>query len=129
MSDTQRNFLILIAIALVGLVATDAFGITASLISLVIRIGFFLAIIAALVMLYRSRSGTIALMPATPRLVLQASGLIIIVVVATGSFRIPFVPVLGWGANGGTPTIAFWTLIALGGFGLFWSWNQRTTGW
>ena len=118
MSETQRNFVILGAIAMLGLVFSGQFGVGAGIAFTVLNIAFAILIIWFLIMLYRRNSGTIALMPATPRIVLQACGIAIVGLLATLMLGVPLVP----------PTV-FWLLVFGCGFGIWWAWQQRTTRW
>ncbi len=118
MSDTQRNFLILGAIALAGVLFSGAFGTGAGIAFTVLNIAFAILIIWFVISLYQRNSGTIAQMPATPRLVLQSCGIAIVALLATMFLGIPLVP----------PAM-FWLLVFGCGFGIWWAWQQRTTKW
>jgi hypothetical protein len=125
MSDSQRNLFILVALAVVGVLFSGVFGVAAGGLSALLNIAFTIAIIWFLVISYRRHSGTIAAMPAVPRLVLQVAGATLVIVFATGSSTLLPAP-FGWSAT--NPGI-FWGLILLCAFGLWWSWQQRTSRW
>ena len=127
MSDTQRNFLIIALVALLA-VLFPVIGGGVFTLQLLLNIAFMVMIVAALVIAYRTRSGTIALMPAVPRLVLQGAGVVLLVVIITGGLPIPVEP-FGWGMRGGSSTYLFWGSIIGCAAAMFWAWGQRTTGW
>jgi hypothetical protein len=127
MSDTQRNMLILLAIAVAGVVFSGAFGIGAGYANMLLNIAFTVVIVWFLVVLYQRNSGTIAQMPVTPRLVLQAAGIALVAMLATGLLHAPFLPApFGWGL---VFPMVFWPAVLMCGFSLWWAWQQRVTRW
>jgi hypothetical protein len=131
MTESQRNFLILIAIALVGVVFSGAFGLSSAILLMLMSAAFVILTAWFIIILYQRHSGTIARMPAGPRIVLQASMIFGLIILVTGALRLPFLPfpMFGWSAAGGIYTAAFWGGIALCGFGAWWAWQQRTDRW
>ncbi|MCW2927690.1 MAG: hypothetical protein JWM86_1658 [Thermoleophilia bacterium] len=125
MTETQRNFVILIGIALIGsLFFSDQFGLGTAAAGLVLNLLFTVVTVAFLIILYRRHQSTILRMPLAPRLVLQASGVTIIVLLTAGIIAF-FVPQLGFLR---LPQV-FWPLLLLCGFGIWWAWQQRTVRW
>lgn len=120
MNETQRNFLILGAIAVLGVIYSQVFATAAFSLSLLINVLFTIAIVALLINGYRTNQSTIAGMPTVPRLVLQISGIAMLVILVTG-LPLP-VPGFGWG---GRNVIVYFGLIGLCGFGIFWGWSNR----
>lgn len=126
MTDSQRNLLILLGVAVLGVVFSGAFGVGAGAAGSLLQIAFTVVVIWFLVNLYQRNSGTIAGMPTSPRLVLQAAAAVLLLVVVTG---LPtFIPVwpFGWSNTYG---YAFWAAVFACGFGIWWAWQQRTTRW
>lgn len=123
MTETQRNFAILLAIAVVGYVAYQTFSITAATIFFVISILFMIAISFALWRLYKSREGTIALMATKWRLLLQLSAVLGYVTLVTG-LLFP-----GWASWGALFALMWFTLLGACIAGIHTAWQQRTTGW
>ncbi|MCB0878857.1 MAG: hypothetical protein KDC46_07745 [Thermoleophilia bacterium] len=127
MSDTQRNFLILGALALAGVMFSGAFGTGAGIAFLLLNAAFAVLIVWFLITLYQRNSGTIALMPATPRLVMQAASAGVLILVVTGMFHLPFLPPpFGWSAD---YPVVFWGLLLGCAFAVWWAWQQRTSRW
>lgn len=128
MTESQRNLLILVAIAAIGVAFSGAFNLGAGALATVLNVAFTVMIVAAIAIVYRRHSGTIARMPATPRLVLQASALGLGAVVVTGTFQVagllpwPF----GW-AN--AYPVPFYGAIFAFAFGIWWAWQQRVDRW
>lgn len=127
MTDSQRNFMILLAVAVAGVLFSDAFGIGAGIANLLINVAFTILIVSFAVILYRKHSGTIAGMPHVPRLVLQAAVMALVFAFATGMLHLPFLPFpFGWSS---VYPVAFWALVLSCGFAIWWSWQQRSTRW
>lgn len=127
MTDSQRNLLILVAVAVAGVVFSGAFNLGAGVASIFMNLAFTILLVWFLVILYRRHSGTIAHMAATPRLVMQVSGALLIGAVATGMLHAPFLPFpFGW--SSAYPVI-FWPLVLVCLFGMWWAWQQRTARW
>lgn len=130
MTESQRNLLILIGIAVLGVVFSGAFGLGAGAAMTFLNIAFAVVIIWFLITLYQRNSGTIAAMQPTPRLVLQASGAVLLGVLITGMINVPFLPPpFGWSNWGGSYTLIFWGTVFACGFGIWWAWQQRSTRW
>lgn len=131
MSESQRNLLILVVIAVAGALFSGAFNVGAGLLGLALNIAFTIAIAWFLVVLYRRHSGTIATMPQTPRLVMQASGVAVLFLLVAGSSLFvalaPGLP-LPFGLQARAPVV-YWSALLLCGFGIWWSWQQRTSRW
>jgi hypothetical protein len=126
-TESQRNLLILVAVAVAGVVFSGAFNVGAGLASMLLNIAFTIAIVWVLVMQYQKHSGTISRMPVMPRLVLQVAGVALIVIVATGMLHAPFLPYpFGWSS---AYPMVFWPALLLCGFGIWWGWQQRSTRW
>lgn len=127
MSDSQRNLLILVAIAIAGVVFSGAFNVGAGIAGLLLNVAFTIAIVWFLVILYQRHSGTIATMPATPRLVLQAAGIALLLILLTGFLYLPFLPPpFGWSHHA---PLVFWPALLLSAFAIWWAWQQRTSRW
>jgi len=132
MTDSQRNLLILVAIAVAGVVFSGAFGAGAYLASSLLNVTFTILMVAAVVVVYNRHSATIALMPSTPRLLLQAATVVLGLVLLTGLLQVRTAsgnlipPPFGW-ANGNA--LAFWGVVFACGFAIWWSWQQRTSRW
>ena len=128
MTDSQRNLLILVALAVVGVLFSGAFGVGAGLASMLLNLAFTVLLVWLAVSLYQRHSGTIATMPVTARLVLQVATVLLVLAFATGTLNIPFLPYppFGW-AN--VHPLPFWALILGCGFGIWWAWQQRTSRW
>lgn len=128
MTESQRNLLILVALAVVGVLFSGAFSIGAGILGVALNLAFTILIIAFLVILYRRNAGTIAAMPVTPRLVMQISGIVMAIVLFTGMLAAPFLPtsIFGWSAR---QPVLFWGLVLASGFGMWWSWQQRSNRW
>lgn len=125
MTESQRNFVILIAVVVVGsLFFSESFGLGTAIAGMLLNIAFTLAIVALLVVLYRRHQGTISTMPSTPRTVLQASGAILIFLLLAGLLAF-FMPEL---AAVRDPMI-YWPALLLCVFGIWWAWQQRTMRW
>lgn len=128
MTESQRNLLILVAIAVIGVMFSGAFNLGAGVLGALLNVAFTVMIVAVLVMVYRRHSGTIAQMPTTPRLVLQLAVLALAAIVITGTFQFagllpePF----GWANR--QPVVFYGAIFALA-FAIWWSWQQRTTRW
>lgn len=127
MTDSQRNLLILLALAVAGVLFSGAFGIGAGIASILLNVAFTTLIVWFMVILYRRHSGTIAAMPHLPRIVMQAAGLALVLAFATGMLHAPFLPFpFGWS---NVYPVAFWGLVLGCGFAMWWSWQQRTSRW
>lgn len=127
MTDSQRNLLILVALAVAGVIFSGAFDLGAGIAHLLLNIAFTVTLVWFLVILYQRNSGTIAAMPVAPRLVLQVAGIFLLGMLLTGLLRASFLPwPFGW-ANV-YPGI-FWPAMLLCVFGIWWSWQQRTSRW
>jgi hypothetical protein len=122
-SDSQRNFLILIAIAALGVMFSGVFALTAGTISIIVSFLFIAATIAFLIIQYQRNSGTISLMKPRYRLQLQASGIVLLIVIVTGLGVPPFLR--GWSGISGLHTIAFFGLLAASIYGLYHAWRNR----
>lgn len=127
MTDSQRNLLILLAVAVAGVLFSGAFGVGAGIASIFLNVAFTVMLVWFAVILYRRHSGTIARMPHLPRLVLQVATVALIVAFATGTLSAPFLPPpFGWSND---YAVAFWALVLGCGFAIWWSWQQRSTRW
>lgn len=127
MSESQRNFLILAAIAVVGVTFSGAFGAGAGIAFLLLNLAFAVLMIWFLINLYQRHSGTIAQMPTTPRLVLQSAGIALLALTVTGLIRLPFLPwPFGWSS---VYPIPFWGALLGCCFAIWWAWQQRTSRW
>ncbi len=128
MTDSQRNLLILLAVAVAGVLFSGAFGIGAGLASIFLNVAFTVMLVAFAVILYRRHSGTIGRMPHVPRLVLQSAVIALVVAFGTGMLHAPFLPnpPFGWS---NTQPLAFWALVLGCGFAIWWSWQQRSARW
>lgn len=127
MSDTQRNLLILLAVAVAGVIFSGAFNLGAGVAGLLLNIAFTVLLVWFLVVMYQRHSGTIATMPLMPRLILQAAGIILVASFATGMLNAPFLPApFGWS---NTHPGIFWPTILACGFAIWWAWQQRTSRW
>jgi len=123
MTDSQRNFAILAVIAVIGVMLGDTFNLGAGLVSQLLNVLFTIAIIWAVVAFYQRRSGTIALMPVGPRLLLQVAGVLFLVIFVTGTLS--FLPApFGWA---GRRPILFWGGLFACGFAVWYAWQQRTS--
>lgn len=130
MTDSQRNMLILVAIAVIGVVFSGAFGLGAGIANLLLRIAFAIVLMWFLIVLYQRNSGTIAAMPVTPRLVLQVAGIVLLAAFVTGTLSLPFLPPpFGWAHYGGIFTLVFWGTVFGCAFAIWWAWQQRTSRW
>ena len=126
MTDSQRNMLILLAVAVAGVLFSGAFGVAAGGAQTFLQIAFMVVIVWLIVTLYQRHSGTIATMPIAPRVVLHAAMFVLLALVITGS-ALPFLPwPFGWSSV--YPQI-YWPLLIASGFAIWWSWQNRTTGW
>lgn len=127
MTDSQRNLLILVAVAVAGVLFSGAFSVGAGVASMFLNVAFTIVIVWALVAFYQRNSGTIATMQATPRLVLQVAAGALVLMLATGLLHVPFLPFpFGWGS---IYPLVFWPAVLLAGFAIWWSWQQRTSRW
>lgn len=123
MNDSQRNFLILIAIAVLGVMFSGVFALTAGTISMVVNLLFIAATVAFLIIQYQRNSGTIGLMKPRYRLQLQISGVVLLVVMITGLGVPPFFA--GWSGASGLHTILFFGFLAASIYGLYNAWRNR----
>jgi len=124
-TESQRNFVILIAVVLVGsLFFSEGFGLGTAIAGMVLNVLFTIAMVTFLIILYRRHQGTIATMPSMPRTVLQASGLLLIFLMLGGllAFFLPELAVL-------REPMIFWPGLMLSIFGIWWAWQQRTMRW
>jgi hypothetical protein len=131
MSESQRNFIIIIAIAVIGsLFFSESLNAGTGAVSFVIGILFRIMLIWFAVTLYMRHSGTIATMPKTPRLVLQLSGVVLLFLMASGLIALVFAIA---GFDAAVPILAnpaiFWPVLLLSLFGIWWAWQQRTSRW
>ena len=128
MTESQRNLLILLAVAIAGVLFSGAFGVGAGIANIFLNVAFTVMLVAFAVILYRRHSGTINSMPHVPRLVLQVATVALVVAFATGTLHAPFLPSppFGWSNQ---YALAFWALILSCGFGIWWAWQQRTSRW
>jgi hypothetical protein len=127
MTDSQRNLLILLAVAVVGVLFSGAFNVGAGIAGLLLNLAFTVVILWFLITLYQRHSGTIAQMPTTPRLVLQVAGVVLFGSLVTGMLHAPFLPFpFGWSSD--YPMI-FWPLVLGCAFAIWWAWQQRTSRW
>lgn len=127
MTEFQRNMLILTAVAVAGVLFSGAFNLGAGIANTLLSIAFTVVLVWFMVILYQRHSGTIAQMPVGPRLVLQASGIALVGMMATGMLHAPFLPFpFGWSSS--YPMI-FWPGLLLCGFGIWWAWQQRMSRW
>jgi len=125
MTESQRNFLIIIAIAVVGaLFFSGPLGAGTAIAGTLLNIAFTAVMVALIVVLYQRHSGTIATMPSTPRLVLQVATVALIVLLLGGllAYFLPELEVL-------RAPMVFWPALMLTGFAIWWSWQQRTSRW
>jgi hypothetical protein len=126
-TDSQRNLLILLAVAVAGVLFSGAFGVGAGIASIFLNVAFTVMLVWFAVILYQRHSGTIASMPHLPRLVLQVATIALILAFATGTLSAPFLPEpFGWSHDYALP---FWALIFACGFAIWWAWQQRTSRW
>ena len=128
MTDSQRNLLILVVIAVIGAAAGGAFSLSAGILAYLLNTAITILIVFAIVMLYRRHSGTIAQMAVTPRLVLQvaAIGAGAIIITGTMTFGGLLPEPFGW-AN--RSPVAFYGGLFACGFAIWWSWQQRVSRW
>lgn len=122
MGETQRNFLIIAAIALLGVVFSGAFGATAGLVSMLLNLAFALMLGATLWVLHRNKASTISAMQPAHRLLLQGSGIVLYLVFLTGTV-FP-----GWSSWGGMFAGMFFLLIGVCIYAMYWAWQQRPFG-
>jgi hypothetical protein len=124
LTDTQRNFLILAAIAVIGFTFSGRFGIVAGTSMGLINIAFVVLTIMFLVQLRRSKASQISSMPTGDRILFDGCLLAIGIVMVTGQL-IP-----GWAVrNGGTGTVVFFGLIAALVYGAYVAWQRRPNRW
>lgn len=125
MTESQRNLLILLAVAVVGVVFSGAFNLGTGVVSLLLNVAFMVVIVWAIVAFYQRNSGTIALMPTGPRLLLQVAGIALLAIFVTGTLS--FLPApFGWSNR---QPLLFWGGIFACGFAVWYSWQQRTSKW
>lgn len=128
MTESQRNLLILVAIAVIGVMFSGTFNSGASILSDLLNIAFTVMIVAVVVMVYRRHSGTISQLPTVPRLVLQGSVFALAAIVITGTLQFnghlpePF----GWASQ--SPVAFYGSIFALA-FAIWWAWQQRVSRW
>lgn len=127
MSDSQRNLLILLIIAVAGVLFSGAFSIGAGIAGMLLNLAFTVAIVWFLVMIYQRNSGAIAQLATVPRLVMQVCGLVLVGCLVTGMISAPFLPFpFGWSSM--YPAV-FYPLLLGCAFGMWWAWQQRTSRW
>lgn len=129
MSDSQRNLIILVAIAIAGVLFSGAFNLGAGGAMAFLNLAFTIVLVWFLVTIYQRNSGTIATMPVAPRLILQAACLALLLIFVTGMLRLPFVelpPPFGWSNS---QPVLFWGSVFACGFAIWYSWQQRTSKW
>ena len=128
MTDSQRNMLILLAVAIAGVVFSGAFNLGAGSAMLFLNIAFMVVLVWFLVVLYQRNSGTIATMPVGPRTILQVASIALLGILVTGMLSFPFLPApFGWAT--GQYTLVFWGSVFACGFAIWWGWQQRTSKW
>ena len=129
MTESQRNLLILVAIAFIGAAAGGVFDLGAGVLSSLLNLAITVLIVAAIVLLYRRNAGTINQMPTTPRLVLQIAAVAAGAILLTGTFRfmdlLPYPP-FGWASF---YPVAFYGSLFACGFAIWWAWQQRLSRW
>ena len=125
MSETQRNFAIIAAVALVivGLGQAGNFNALGNNVLLLLHIAFLAVISFALLRLYRRHSDTISSLPASTRLQLQVGAFGGYAVLITG-LLIP-----GWAGWSGALAILFFLLVGLSGYAVYHAWQQRPFRW
>ncbi|MCW2956190.1 MAG: hypothetical protein JWO69_1059 [Thermoleophilia bacterium] len=129
MSDSQRNLIILVAIAIAGVMFSGAFGIGAGGALAFLNLAFTVVIVWFLVTLYQRNSGTIATMPTGPRLMMRVACLALLLILVTGMLRLPLVELpspFGWSNQ---QPVLFWGSVFACGFAIWYSWQQRTSRW
>ena len=128
MTESQRNLLILLVVAVVGVMFSGAFGLGAGAAFSALNIAFTVLLVWFAVVLYQRHSGTIATMPAGPRTVLQAGVVVLLLTYVTGTLRIGNLlpPPFGWSSSA---PLLFWGLVLGSGFAIWWAWQQRTSRW
>lgn len=128
MTESQRNLAILGVVAVAGAILSGQFNVAAGSVFALLNVAFAVLIVWWLVGSYQRNSGTIAQMPVGPRLVLQLSGAALILIYVTGTLGFSFLPhpPFGWQVD---HVGLFYGALLLCGFGLWWSWQQRTSRW
>lgn len=127
MTESQRNLLILLGVAVLGVVFSGAFNLGAGVAGMLLSIAFVVLMVWFLIAMYQRNSGTIATMPAAPRLVLQVAGAALVLLLLTGLLHAPFLPApFGWASGA---ALVFWPAVLLCAFGIWWAWQQRTSRW
>lgn len=127
MTESQRNLLILIAVAIVGVLFSGAFNVGTGFAFTLLNVAFVVVIVFAVVSMYRRHSGTIATMPTTPRLLLQSAVVALVAIFATGTLNFGFLPEpFGWS---NTYPLLFWGSVFACCFAIWYSWQQRTSKW
>ena len=125
MNESQRNILIVvaIAIALSTPMLVSGFALTSGMLFMIFSILFTIAIAWFLWGVYRAREGTINALPTHWRLLLQASAAVAFVTSLTG------IGYPGWaGRNAGNAAL-FFVLMAGSVLGIYYAWQQRTSRW
>lgn len=128
MTDSQRNLLILLAVAVAGAVFSGAFGGGALIASILLNVAFTVLLLAAGVLWYQRNSGTIDRLPSTQRWVMRGAALVLLVTLTTGMLTIgtllpwPF----GWS---NTAPLLFWGLVLACAGAIWWAWQHRTSRW
>lgn len=129
MSESQRNILILVVIAVIGsLFFSEQLGLGTGVLGLVLNVAFTVMIVWLLVVLYQRHSGTIAQMGHTPRLVLQICGATLLFLLIAGSALLAAFLPYPFGLQVHAPMI-FWPALLACAFGIWWAWQQRTSRW
>lgn len=136
MTTTQRNFLILGLIAVAGLLFTGAFNVGAGELEATLNLLFSLAMIGFFIVIFYRNSGTIGQMATQPRLVMYGACGLLFFLLTVGmlppSIPLAHVPLpypVGFSRFGGSWTLFFWGGIFASAFGIWWSWQQRTSKW
>ncbi len=119
MSESQRNILIVVALAALAMIFSGAAGTAIFTISQLLNLAFAVLIVLAVVNWYRGRGYVISSMPSHLRLLLQFSLIMILVVFITGTVY------PNWAYWGGFYTPAFFTMLAACGLGIYWAWSNR----
>lgn len=121
MTETQRNFLILGALAMLGVIAatSGAFDLATFGVMTILNILFAIAILAFVVQLRTRRAGSIANIPQPWRLLLDVCGVGLVLVFVTGLLYPAW---SGWGAF---YAVMFFALTAAFIAGIWFCWNQR----
>ena len=121
MTDTQRNFIILVLVVVVVMTFSSA-QLAAGLLFTALNIVFIVLMGLAMLQWYRRNQSKISSIAPGPRTVLQLS----MIGVFTAFFTGTVYP--GW-AGGGAGSAAMFAVLGLCGFGAYWAWQQRSQLW